>query len=365
VANAETPAAPSDTAPLVVGSYITRIRLALAQPGATLMLVGPTGTGKSFQTIQAATELHVGLEMVTFDPGLDAQEPIGGYAPRRIASDDPGIDSWLDLWPCGTNGSTPAMGDALRAQTRVQYLALHQQASTRSQWEAIDGPITRWARRAIAGEDVLLFLDELARGHPGVVSMVMGILNRHSAAAIARMGLTTPDDGAAGTYHLVNAWHTRERLVVPATRIRIVAAANLGDRYQGADLSDPAFRRRWDAWLHLSRYDDDTQRTILAATLDLPARDRLLTALLQVATAVVAYEHANVTLISTLDLPTLITWGQTVQARAGRVPHTEAFTTAARDIWIDRLCPLAGDELDGTVRSDLARLVEEVANTLT
>ncbi len=34
-----------------------------------------------------------------------------------------------------------------------------------SDWEAVDGPLTRWARRAIGGEQVLLVLDELARGH--------------------------------------------------------------------------------------------------------------------------------------------------------------------------------------------------------
>ena len=72
----------------------------------------------------------------------------------------------------------------------------------------------------------------------------------------------------------------------------------------------------------------------------------------------------------TTNLATLIAWGHEVirQAatpdapkRSGRPDITAAFTIAAQDLWIDMVCPLAGDCRDPEVYRELLAIVQRHA----
>jgi len=387
------PAPGAEPAPRkVYGPHAARIKRALAASGEPLFLSGPTATGKTTLAIQAAEELGMGVEVVVFDPGMDAQELFGGYARRTAAPDtalavshaaEPVADapragtaaapevSRLPAWARGLVETmqaiqTDAAEKLVQVQEQLDELS-HRGAETAADWEAVDGPLTRWARRAIRGEQVLLMLDELARGHESCVSAVMRVLNTFDRATVEQQGLSVPAgaDGSA-QFHVLDIWMTKERLVVPVDRVKIVATANLGDRYTGLDLGDPAFRRRWTGgWLHLGAYAPDTVGEILADKLRLPSTAALITRMKAVATQVEQFQRSEDKLIATLDLATLIAWGQTVMELAGTpgMSVARAFAEAAADVWVERICPLKGAELDPDVRSKLLQWVSANAPT--
>ncbi len=231
-------------------------------------------------------------------------------------------------------------------------------------WLPVDGPVTRWARRAIAGEHVLLLLDELPRGHKSCTAAIMRVLNVYDRRTVAAQGLPVPADAAAGDgFHIIDVWMTRERLVVPAARVKIIATGNLGEGYEGLDLTDPAFRRRWGGWLHLASYPPEIQAQILGDRLDLPPSGRLIAAMRAVAKGVEQYQRDEERLLTTLDLATLITWGGAVihaVERRGR-PVSAAFVDAALDVWLERVCPTKDAELAPDVVAQLLRVLREAA----
>ncbi len=312
---APTPAPPPPPPVLPVRS--DRVLRAVARPG-HVFLFGVTATGKTTLAKHAAAQHGYGLELVVLKPGLK---------------------------------------DELLYGTYVQ---------TDRGWRWQDGPITRWARRAAAGERVALILDELARGPKDLVAGVMDLLNEYTAADVAAQRLPLP--AAAGPYHLVRVVDTQETFVLPASMVKIIATANLGDRYGGLDLQDPAFRRRWTGgWLELDGYSEAEQRTILAYHLDLAPSSALITALLRVDQAVAAYQRKDEALVLSTNLALLIAWGQEVRrllpASGGRLDPgvSTTFVAAAQDLWIDMVCPLRGDQRDPDVYRALLDIVQRNA----
>jgi hypothetical protein len=272
------------------------------------MLIGPTATGKTTQAKDAAAQLGMGFELVVLDEGWDAAELFGGYA----------------------------------------------RAGTKGDWRFMPGPITRWAERISMGETVMLIIGELARGHKSVVSAVMRIMNVYTAADLTSMRLTVPK-GEDGPFYLVDVTATKQRIPVPCGKARIVATANQGDGYTGINLGDPAFRRRWSGgWLQLRGYEADVTRSILCDQLALPHAAQLITKMQAVVLQVAEYQRREEALIATLDLATLITWGQaTLRLVQNGVNIRQAFIESACDVWIDRLVPLKGAELDPDIERTL------------
>jgi MoxR-like ATPase len=365
------------------GGNATRVERALEVAHGPLFLVGPTATGKTSLAIRAAEQLGMGIELFACDPGMDAQEPFGGYARRTSSSREGDLRKAFasELGPEPSSGDRtiptrlPAWAQelfdhiaAVASESQALLHATHTRladlearaAGAQSDWEAIDGPVTRWARRALAGERVLLIIDELARAHESCVSAVMRVMNTYDRQTVEKQGLSIPDDMVGEhTFHIVDVWMTRERLIIPASRVKIIATANLGDRYLGLDLSDPAFRRRWTGgWLHLGGYDTPTLGQILADRLGLPAGATLIAKLVAVATLVEQYQRSEDKLLATLDLATLLTWGELiVRLHAGGMAVRAAWETAAADVWIERICPQRGAELDLDVRTKLVSFV--------
>jgi len=305
----------NDGAEQLFGAHIGRIELALRR-GGPVMLIGPTATGKTTQALAAAFRLGYGVEAVTLDEGWEADDLFGSY-------------------------------------TRTQH---------DHEWRFVPGPVTRWAERAAGGESVVLLLDELARGHKTVISAVMRLMNEHPRSAVEGMKLPLPDD--AGPFHIVDIRATQQRIVLPCARVRIVATANQGEGYGGIDLSDPAFGRRFHGgWLHLTGYPADEAARILGDKLGLAPSAPLIRAMQQVEVQVLAYQKKEESLRATLDLATLIAWGRTARdlfdhattPARGNAPL--AFQEAARDVWLDRICPLQGADLDPQVERALLEMV--------
>lgn len=311
---AEAPAPPD--APRIFGPHVTRIELALRR-GGPVMLVGPTATGKTTQAFAAALRLGFGVESVTLDEGWEAEDLFGSYTRTRRDRE----------------------------------------------WTFVPGPVTRWAERAAAGEQVVLLIDELARGHKTVVSAVMRLMNEHPRAALDGMKLPAPD-GEDGPFYIVDVRATQQRIVLPCHRVRIVATANQGDGYTGIDLSDPAFGRRWSGgWLQLAGYLADEAAKILGDKLGIPPSAPLIRAMQQVELQVLAYQKKEESLRATLDLATLIAWGRAARylfdhaTTPAKGNARVAFQDAARDTWLDRLCPLQGADLDPQVERALLGFV--------
>ncbi|MBK9714820.1 MAG: AAA family ATPase [Kouleothrix sp.] len=297
------PAAPAAPTPppassRLLGPHVGRIKRALDR-GGPVMLVGPTATGKTTQAKDAAFQLGMGFELVVLDEGWDAAELFGGYA--RAGKD----------------------------------------------WAFAPGPITRWAERIKRGETVMLIIDELARGHKSVVSAIMRVMNEYSATDLDKMGIAATS-GEGGPFYIVDVTATKQRIAVPCHKARIVATANQGDGYTGINLNDPAFRRRWTGgWLQLKSYEADVVRGILSERLALPHGAMLITKMQAVALQVAEYQRREEALLATLDLATLITWGEAVlRLHRSGVNVRQAFIESAADVWIDRLVPLKGADLD-------------------
>lgn len=207
---------------------------------------------------------------------------------------------------------------------------------------------------------MLLLIDELARGHKTVVSAVMRLMNEHPRSAIEGMKLSLPADETV-PFYIVDIRATQQRIVLPCRSVRIVATANQGEGYSGIDLADPAFGRRWTGgWLQLSSYPPDEAARIIG---DLAPAAPLIKAMQQVELQVLAYQKKEEALRATLDLATLIAWGRTalyLHAHATTAAKGSAcltFQDAARDTWLDRLCPLQCADLDPQVERVLLDIV--------
>ena len=73
----------------------------------------------------------------------------------------------------------------------------------------------------------------------------------------------------------------------------------------------------------------------------------LITRMQAVALQVAEYQRREEALLATLDLATLITWGEAVlRLHRSGVNIRQAFIESAVDVWIDRLVPLKGADLD-------------------
>jgi hypothetical protein len=319
-ATAEPPKPAPVTTPPVFGPHLRRIELALKR-GGPVMLVGPTATGKTTQAMTASMTLGFGIEPITIDAGWEADDLFGAF--------------------------TRAKGD--------------------TDWAFVPGPVIRWVERALAGEQVVLLIDELARGHRTVISAIMRLLNEYPKPAVLGMKLPIPE-GEEGPFHIIDVRATQQRYVVPCHRVRVVATANLGDKYDGLDLSDPAFGRRWSGgWLQLTGYKPDEAAKILGDRLGLAPTAPLIRAMLRVELQILDYQRKEDILRATLDLATLIAWGRTTLALHTSAPDAakgnpqRAFLDAARDTWLDRICPILGADLDPKVERTLLDIVSASA----
>jgi hypothetical protein len=195
----------------------------------------------------------------------------------------------------------------------------------------------------------------------------MRLLNEYPKSALLGMKLPIPE-GEEGPFHVIDVRATQQRYVVPCHRVRVVATANLGEKYDGLDLSDPAFGRRWSGgWMQLTGYKPDEAARVLFTRISLPDPEPLSSEMQRVELQILDYQRKEDILRATLDLATLIAWGRTtlsLHANAtdgAKVNPQRAFLDAARDTWLDRICPILGADLDSKVERILLDIVTAAA----
>jgi hypothetical protein len=213
--------------------------------GGSLLLVGPTGTGKSSLLLDAANREGWGVEMIVCHEGKRIHVLQGGHT-RAVEKEE---------------------GD----------------------WRFASGPITRLATRIARGERVALILDELARAHKEVFAYTMDLLNTYSLRDVQTMmpesegddmKLELPTDFGVvpgARYHILAVDILQRRFVIPTSRLLITATANQGERYGGNEFADPAFCRRWTHWLHLAGYDESVIARFWQVSVICPSRHTSLT----------------------------------------------------------------------------------------
>jgi len=320
------------------GPYVAQVDMAIAM-GGTLLCTGPTGNGKTSLFLENAIRYGWGVELVVLHYGKKSHLLQGTYVRSNSSGD-------------------------------YRFAA---------------GPVARFAHRVLGGERVMLLLDELARAHESTFSFVMDLLNTYSSSEILtmrardetdspEMRLALPDDFGASPverYHIVTIDALHVRAILPASRLRIVATANQGEGYEGHEFTDPAFCRRWYHWLHLPGYDDDVIRDILAERLAIKRTSPLINAMLQVDKEVAQYHADEDALKFILCLPLLINWGEQTlwyvnhPSSTLRGRYRAAFELAARNTWLNRVCPYKGGNLDEDVELKLLEKVRAPAFTPT
>lgn len=317
--------------------------------------------------------------------GAALADLIGMHGPERIARVHRAMARRLPVLISGATG-VGKTEMALRLATRAfgwqveyvrltpawteEYLFGSRVQDVDGTWVFTEGPITRWARRVVDGATVLLLVDELARGHRDVGELVLSLLSAASAEQVAAEGWPLPDEpDPDDRYYVIRVKEVQATYVLPASRAPIVCVTNAGERYtQSLNVREPALARRFaGGYLHLGRYDAGVTRAVLVSALARAGApraeaDAIAQAIAACDLAVEAHQAATDALDGTLDLATLLAWAGAARGLVlSGMGLRAALLASAQDIWLDRVCPLAGDHVDADVRRALLDIVEREA----
>lgn len=318
LANAQAPVAASANPILGVIETASgqRIRRAFFRDGA-VFLYGPTASGKTFwaKTLGETATDHV--EIVVFKPGLRDDNLYGSVVQDSSSGD--------------------------------------------SRWVWRDGPLVRGARLVQQGKTCTFIFDELARADKTIVAGIMDILNRYTRRDIEALGLSPLGDG--DSFHILRIHDTQETFVLPTDKVKIMATANIGDAYLGLDLTDPAFRRRWEGgFIELAEMTPEEKRQILGSQLP-QSSDRIISHILLAEEAISRYQQKEFALVMNLNISLMTLWGRDIVTRQKEgLPYVKAFVEAAQDIWVDMVCPVRGERKDAEVEKEVLTILNQVVS---
>lgn len=258
--------------------------------GKTVLLAGPTGTGKTLAVEEVAQQLpDARLVRIEGQEGLLDVDFLGNIVPRE--------------------------------DQRV--------------WQ--DGPLAE-AIQAAQIDPVLLFIDEVSRIPREQINLLIGFLNRKSGDLCRQEDLDVVGDGP---FYVARVPQDNSKVFTcPCDHLLIVAAANFGKDYAVYPL-DPALRRRFTMVVEFDYPTKDAEIDLLARSAGL---DRAVAETL-VAVAIESRRvHDNGDLPGQIDTASLIEWGR-------KCVEFEARTfTAVMDMaaltWADLVC---GRTPDGRV----------------
>jgi MoxR-like ATPase len=262
-----------------VGPQVGWIRDAL-RVDENILLAGPTGSGKTMATFQAAREVGLPVTVIEGKDGLVDLDFLGAILPQ----------------PDGNR-----------------------------RW--VDGPLLCAMRQAMKSQ-LVLFLDELNRIPRHQLNILIGLMNPKRGRDLANMGLSLVGDGK---YYLVEVPMTSERVACPVSNLRIVAAGNFGTAYAVYSL-DPALRRRFETIIDFTYPDIETEKKLVMRNSGLTER---LAMLLCRAAAETRRLMADGTLPGCVDTATLLNWAAKLQ-REGAVSLAGIIATAQRT-WADQV----------------------------
>lgn len=260
------------------------------QHGKTVLLAGPTGTGKTLAVEEVAQQMpDARLVRIEGKEGMLDVDFLGNIVPRE--------------------------------DQRV--------------WQ--DGPLAE-AIQAAQCDPVILFLDEITRFPREQINLLISFLNRKSGDLCRQEDLNLAGDGP---FYVARVPQDNSKVFAcPCEHLLIVAAANFGKDYAVYPL-DPALRRRFTMVVEFDYPGKD-------AEIDLLARSTALDRTLAEALVAVAIEsrrvHENGDLPGQIDTASLIEWGRKCvefEARTAQQVMDMAALT-----WADLVC---GRTHDGRV----------------
>jgi len=312
------------TAAVDVDTSIRATLRRVIRRGGTALLIGPTGSGKTTDALQAAAaENAILVGPIKGMPGLEDRMLYGGQ----------------------------------------QYLD--------GQYVFVPGPLAEAFAHAQAGHRTVLLIDELARMDPYHVAAIIGALDRASGHVLRHAHGLQPEQRALlqehATYYVLQL-PTGERLVAPTTLLSVLATSNLGDAYQQIQSTfDPALLRRFDVLLDVDRKDVDERIAIVSAG-GIPVDvARVAVQLEQFSTAHTA--QAGGLLERELNVGTLLNWVRAANDLVAEgATWTRSLVAAAEMTVIPYACPRLGDgrlEVPAAriLRDEVRRLARTVSST--
>ena len=206
---------------------IKRIERAITR-GASVLLIGSTGVGKTEMTKAACLSQGAKLVKINAHPGLDDKSLYGG------------------IYPDGKGSFCYA-----------------------------EGSLSEAFNYASEGHKTLLLIDEIARFDPYYIAILIGAFDELSGSEIkARPNVvnylkdTVIDDEER--YYLLCLPNGTYRIAL-VSNLCIIGTTNLGKDYQQAIKTlDPALMRRFKVHIDCKHLDNDTQVNILMNQLDIP-----------------------------------------------------------------------------------------------
>ena len=260
------------------------------QRARTVLLAGPTGTGKTLAVEEVARQMsEARLVRLEGKEGMLDVDFLGNIVPR--------------------------------AQERV--------------WQ--DGPLAE-AIQAAQCDPVLLFLDELTRFPREQINLLIGFLNRKAGDLCRQEGLHV---AGAGPFYVARVPQDNSRVFVcPCDHLLIVAAANFGKDYAVYPL-DPALRRRFTMVVEFDYPAAEAEIGLLTRSTGL---EHTLAETL-VAVAIESRRvHENGDMPGQIDTASLIEWGRKCAEFNART--AVQVMDMARLTWADLVC---GRTPDGRV----------------
>ncbi len=258
--------------------------------GKTVLLAGPTGTGKTLAVEEVAQQLpDARLVRIEGQEGLLDVDFLGNIVPRE--------------------------------ELRV--------------WQ--DGPLAE-AILAAQIDPVLLFIDEVTRIPREQINLLIGFLNRKSGDLCRQENLDVDGDGP---FYVARVPQDNSKVFTcPCDHLLIVAAANFGKDYAVYPL-DPALRRRFTMVVEFDYPAKDAEIDLLARSAGL---ERAIAETL-VAVAIESRRvHENGDLPGQIDTASLIEWGRKCVEFEART--STAVMDMAALTWADLVC---GRTPDGRV----------------
>ena len=271
--------------------------------GSTVLLVGPTGIGKSVVARQAAVAEQIAMVLIEGRPGLEDRDLYGKVYPQE-----------------GPSGQT-------------------------FRW--VDGPLTEAWRTAASGQRVVLIMDELARFDPYYLAPLTGSLDKVRGDELRLVVGISPvvlEHVESDAEYRVLKLPTGERLAAPARLLSVIATTNLGSDYiQTQNEFDAALLGRFEIQLDIVRLDADTRCHILANQHQLPEPVATLMVQMEDYTVYNTAAH-NGLLRRELNLRTCIHWATEASdlVRAG-MSWAEAVRVAAGATVIPFCCSRSED----------------------
>jgi MoxR-like ATPase len=260
------------------------------QRGKTVLLAGPTGTGKTLAVEEVAQQMpDARLVRLEGKEGLLDVDFLGNIVPREDQR------AWQD-------------GPLAEAILSAQY------------------------------DPVILFFDEITRFPREQINLLIGFLNRKSGDLCRQEDLNLEGDGP---FYVARVPQDNSKVFTcPCEHLLIVAAANFGKDYAVYPL-DPALRRRFTMVVEFDYPGKD-------AEIDLLTRSTALDRIFAEALVAVAIEsrrvHENGDLPGQIDTASLIEWGRKcVEFEARTAPQVMDMAALT---WADLVC---GRTHDGRV----------------